>query len=105
MGKRNANANENGKTVIVVGGAGGLSERYRDIVEKHGLCLQHYEQRVPAGARRAAGRVGLVVIMASMVSHSLRDQALSLAGEEASVIYLRSPSVSALRSAVEQWAA
>ena len=105
MGKRNGNENASGKTVMVVGGAGGLSERYRDVVEKHGLCLQHYEQRVPAGTRRGAGRVGLVVIMASMVSHSLRDQALSLAGEEAAVVYLRSPSVSALRSAVEQWAA
>ena len=105
MGKRNGNENANGKTVMVVGGAGGLSERYRDVVEKHGLCLQHYEQRVPAGARHGAGRIGLVVIMASMVSHALRDQALSVAGEQASVVYLRSPSVSALRSAVEQWAA
>jgi hypothetical protein len=102
MGKRHGN--DGGKTVIVVGGAGGLFDRYRAIVEKHGYSLQHYEQRVPAGARRAVGR-GLLVIMASMVSHSLRDQALSLAGEGTEVVYLRSPSVSALRSAVEQWAA
>jgi hypothetical protein len=96
---------ESGRTVMVVGGAGGLSERYRDIVEKHGLSLQHYEKKVPAGARRDAGKVGLVVIMASMVSHALRDQALTLAGDTAQVVYLRSPSVSALRCAVEQWAA
>jgi hypothetical protein len=103
MSKRNGN--EGGRTVMVVGGHGGLSERYRDVVESHGLSLQHYEKKVPAGARRDGGRVGLVVIMASMVSHALRDSALTLAGNSASVVYLRSPSVSALRSAVEQWAA
>ncbi len=93
------------RTVLVVGGSGGMSERYRDVAARHGLSLQHYENRVPAGARRGSVRAGLVVIMVGMVSHALRDQALSLAGDQASVVYLRSASVSALRSAVEQWAA
>jgi UDP-N-acetylglucosamine:LPS N-acetylglucosamine transferase len=92
-------------TVLVIGGSGGMSNRYRDIVEEHGCSLRHYENRVPPGARRSAGRVALVIIMVGMVSHSLRDQVKSLSIEGAPVVYLKSASVSALRSAVEQWAA
>ncbi len=91
--------------VLVIGGAGGLSEHYRAIVESAGCELRHFEQRVPAGLRRDVGRVALVVVMVRMVSHALRDQARELASEAAPVVYLRSPSVSALRSAVEQLAA
>jgi hypothetical protein len=93
------------QTVLVIGGSGGMSNRYRDVVESHGLALRHYENRLPPGARRTQGSVGLVIVMVSMVSHSLRDQAQNLAGVGASIVYLRSASVSALRSAVEQWAA
>lgn len=93
------------QTVLVIGGSGGMSDRYRDVVAKHGWELRHYENRVPAGARHGVGRVGLVVVMVTMVSHSLRDQVKSLACEDAPVVYLRSASVSALRSAVERLAA
>jgi hypothetical protein len=92
------------QTVLVIGGSGGMSDRYRDVVEKHGWSLRHYENRLPPGARRSAGKIALVVIMVSMVSHALRDQVKSLALDEAPVIYLRSASVSALRGAIEQWA-
>jgi len=90
------------QTVLVIGGSGGLSSRYRDVVEKHGWSLRHYENRLPPGARRGAGKIALVVIMVGMVSHALRDQVQSLGIEGAPVVYLRSASVSALRSAVEQ---
>jgi hypothetical protein len=93
------------QTVLVIGGSGGMSDRYRDVVEKHGLAMRHYENRLPPGARKAQGSVGLVVVMVTMVSHSLREQAQHLAGTDAPVVYLRSASISALRSAVEQWAA
>lgn len=93
------------QTVLVIGGSGGMSDRYRDVVAKHGWELRHYENRVPAGARHGVGKVGLVVVMVSMVSHSLRDQVKSLACDDAPVVYLRSASVSALRSAVEKLAA
>jgi hypothetical protein len=93
------------QTVLVIGGSGGMSDRYRDVVEKHGWSLRHYENRVPPGARRDLGKVALVVIMVSMVSHALRDQVRSLAIEDARVVYLRTASVSALRGAVEQLAA
>ena len=90
------------QTVLVIGGSGGLSSRYRDVVEEHGWSLRHYETRLPKGARHGAGKIALVVIMVGMVSHALRDQVQSLGIEGAPVVYLRSASVSALRVAVEQ---
>jgi Uncharacterized protein conserved in bacteria (DUF2325) len=86
--------------VIVVGGSGGMSERYREVVEERGLELRHFENRVPNGTRRILGRVAAVIVMVGMVSHSLRDQAKALVADDAPVVYLRSASVSALRSAV-----
>lgn len=86
--------------VIVVGGSGGMSERYRAIVAERGLELRHFEKRVPNGTRRFLGHVAAVFIMVGMVSHSLRDQVQALVPEGAPIVYLRSASVSALRSAV-----
>lgn len=82
-----------------------MSDRYRDVAEKHGLTLKHYETRVPKGVRRDVGKVALVIIMVTMVSHALRDQVHNLAIDDAPVVYLRSASVSALRGALEQWEA
>jgi hypothetical protein len=86
--------------VIVVGGSGGMSERYRAIVAERGLELRHFERRVPNGTRRVVGRVAAVFIMVGMVSHALRDQVRALVPDGAPVVYLRSASISALRSAV-----
>lgn len=86
--------------VIVVGGSGGMSERYRAVVAERGLALRHFENRVPNGARRVVGRVAAVFIMVGMVSHALRDQVKALVPDGAPVVYLRSASISALRSAV-----
>jgi hypothetical protein len=93
-------SNANKGTVIVVGGSGGLSDRYRAIVEERGLELRHFENRVPNGTRRILGRVAAVIVMVGMVSHSLRDQAKSLVSDDAPIVYLRSASTSALRDAV-----
>jgi Uncharacterized protein conserved in bacteria (DUF2325) len=92
------------QTVLVIGGSGGMSNRYRDVIEKRGWSLRHYENRLPPGVRHGSGKIALVVIMVSMVSHSLLQQVQSLALNDAPVIYLRSASISALRTAVEQWA-
>jgi hypothetical protein len=86
--------------VIVVGGSGGMSERYRAIAAERGLELRHFENRVPNGTRRILGRVAAVFIMVGMVSHALRDQVKALVPDGAPVVYLRSASLSALRSAV-----
>jgi hypothetical protein len=90
------------QTVLVIGGSGGLSSRYRDVVEERGWSLRHYENRLPPGARRGAGKIALVVVMVTMVSHALLEQVRNMALDDAPVVYLRSASVSALRSAVEQ---
>jgi hypothetical protein len=89
-----------GNAVVVVGGSGGLSDRYRKVVEERGLELRHFENRVPNGTRRFAGKVAAVIIMVGMVSHSLRDQVKSLVPNDAPIVYLRSASPSALRTAV-----
>ncbi|WP_394823938.1 DUF2325 domain-containing protein [Pendulispora albinea] len=100
QGTKTTTAAGKGGAVIVVGGSGGLSDRYREVVEERGLELRHFENRVPNGTRRTIGRVAAVIVMVSMVSHALRDQAKSLVADNAPVVYLRSPSVSALRNVV-----
>lgn len=85
--------------VVVVGGHGRLSSRYREIAEQHGCPLKHFERRIPPGSH---GRICLVVVIAGMVSHALRDQIRGIAGEETPVVYLRTASISALRSIVER---
>lgn len=93
---------QNKGAIIVVGGSGGMSERYREIVEERGHELRHFEKRVPNGMRNVLGRVAAVIIMVGMVSHALRDQVKGLVPEGAPVVYLRTASVSALRNAVDQ---
>ena len=88
-------------TVLIVGGNGGMSDRYREVLEERGLVLRHFEKRVPTGTRRILGNVAAVIVMVGMVSHSLRDQVRSLVPDGAPVLYLRSASVSALRAAVD----
>jgi hypothetical protein len=108
MKNRNANSalehsDRTGQTVLVIGGNGGMSDRYREVVEEHGLSLRHFEKRVPPATRKSAGRVALVVIMIGMVSHSLREQIQSMKPDGAPIVYLRTASVSALRAAVEEY--
>jgi hypothetical protein len=98
--KRDVAARTGGATIVVVGGSGGMSERYRAIAEERGLELRHFENRVPNGTRRILGRVAAVIVMVGMVSHSLRDQVKGIVSDDAPIVYLRSASVSALRNAV-----
>jgi len=108
MSNKNREAEKDGRgkqTVLVVGGNGGLSDRYREVAAEHGWDLVHYEKKVPPGARHGIAHVALIVVMVGMVSHTLRDQVRNLAATDAPVVYLRTASVSALRSAVAQQAA
>ena len=91
---------EDKAAVIVVGGSGGMSDRYREVVEARGRELRHFESRVPNATRRNLGKGAAVIVMVGMVSHSLRDQAKSIVPDDAPVVYLKSASVSALRQAV-----
>jgi hypothetical protein len=93
---------EQSHTVLLIGGSGGMSDRYRAVVEERGLVLRHFENRVPPGVRRTMGKVAAVVIMVGMVSHALRDQVRGLVPDDAPIVYLRTASVSALRAAVDR---
>lgn len=88
------------KTVLVLGGKGGLSQHYRDAVKDEGYDLVHFENRLPPKGRHGLGKAALVVVMVSMISHALMQQVRARAPEGASVVYLKSPSVSALRAAI-----
>ena len=88
------------KTVLVVGGKGGLSHHYREAVEHEGYELVHYEHKIPAKGRHGLSKAAIVVVMVSMISHALVQQVQELTPEGAAVVYLKSPSVSALRAAV-----
>jgi hypothetical protein len=83
-----------------------MSERYRAVARERGMDLRHFENRVPPGVRRSVGKIAAVFIVASMVSHALRDQVRTLVSEDATrIVYLRTASVSAVRAAVESVAA
>jgi hypothetical protein len=86
--------------VVVVGGSGGMSDRYRAVVAERGLEMRHFENRIPNGMRHMVGKVAAVIIMVGMVSHSLRDQVKDLVSSDAPIVYLRSASISSLRTAV-----
>src|SRR5262245_61413566 len=43
-------------TVVVVGGSGGMTERYREVLAERGLEMRHFENRVPNGTRRLLGK-------------------------------------------------
>ena len=86
--------------VVVVGGNGGMLDRYREVAEERGLELRHFEKRVPNGTKRIVGQVAAVFVIVGMVSHSLRDQVKSIVSDNAPVVYLRSASVSSLRNAI-----
>lgn len=91
-------------TVVVVGGHGGMSSRYKEVAKRFGWSLKHFEQKIPPGLRHGTGKIALVVVMVGMVSHALRDQIKDLIDDQTKVVYLRTASVSALRAAVEQHA-
>lgn len=88
------------KTVLVLGGKGGLSQHYRDAAEQEGYELVHFEKRVPPKTRHGIGKAALVVVMVSMISHSLAERVRELAPAGTNVVYLRSPSISAFRNAI-----
>jgi hypothetical protein len=87
--------------IVIIGGNGGLIARYRETVEKLGFQFAGYENRVPTRGGPSSGRIALVIVMVTMVSHSLLFQARALAGDPSRIVYLKSPSVSALRQTVE----
>jgi hypothetical protein len=90
------------ETIIILGGKGGLQARYRQTVENFGYELRHYEKRVPPKHGSSHAKVAMVIVMVTMISHPLMAQARALAGAHAAVVYLKSPSLSAVRETVSR---
>ena len=85
-------------TVVIIGGKGGLEARYREAVESSGYNFRYYEDRVPS--KLPPARIALVIVMVTMVSHPLMTRARDLARAHTRIVYLKSPSVSAVRHTV-----
>lgn len=88
-------------TVVIVGGKGGLFAHYRQAVERSGYECRYYEDRVPTKSGPSRGKIALVIVLVSMVSHSLLAHARELAGDQSRIVYLRSASVTSIRQTVE----
>jgi hypothetical protein len=100
MTPRTPHANER-DTVVIIGGKDSLQPHYRAAVEKSGFQLCSYETRVPTKRGPSPGKIALVIVMVTMVSHPLMMRARALAGDQGRLVYLKSPSVSSLRATVE----
>jgi hypothetical protein len=87
-------------TVVIIGGKGGLEARYREAVEASGYALRYYEARVPNKVLPTAGKIALVIVIVTMVSHPLMTRARELAGDRTRIVYLKSSSSSAVRQTV-----
>lgn len=85
---------------LIIGGKGGLEARYREAVEASGYTLRYYEARVPNKLVPAASKIALVIVIVTMVSHPLMSRARELAGDHTRIVYLKSPSSSAIRQTV-----
>lgn len=87
-------------TIVIIGGKGGLEARYREAVEASGYDFRFYEARVPNKLAPEAGKIALVIVIVTMVSHSLLARARELAGDHTRIVYLKSASSSAVRQTV-----
>jgi hypothetical protein len=88
------------ETVVIIGGKGGLEARYREAVEGNGYNFRYYEERVPKKLAAGASKIAMVIVVVTMVSHPLMARARELAGDQTRIVYLKSPSISAVRQTV-----
>ena len=88
------------EAVVILGGKGGLEARYRETVEGYGYDLWYFETRVPQRHVPTLSKIAMVIVMVTMISHPLLVQARALAASGARIVYLRSPSISAVRQTV-----
>lgn len=89
-------------TVVIIGGKGGLEAHYREAIERSGYHFRFYEDRLPHKLVFRSARIAIVIVIVTMVSHPLMSRARDLAQTDARtrIVYLKSPSISAVRRAV-----
>jgi len=87
--------------VLLVGGIGRMEPQYRTLVEGYGYELLFRERRLLAGTPPT--RLLAILVVASVVSHPLRENAARLAEVcRVPIVYLRAPSLSAVRRGIEE---
>lgn len=88
------------ETVVIIGGKGGMEARYREAVEGNGYDFRYYEARVPKKLALGTSKIALVIVIVTMVSHPQMSRGRELARDQARIVYLKSPSLSAVRQTV-----
>ena len=85
------------KSIVLCGGIGRLEPFYRALVESLGYELVYYQRRIPQGTPPAT--LAGILVVTTKISHPLRTRAARLAAEagHVPVVYLRTPSVAAVR--------
>ena len=96
--------------ILLVGGTNGMGPVYRRCVESHGYECDHRERSNPPDpaclrgeVRGHVNQIALIVVFAGCCSHPQRKAAEELAtATRTPIVYLRQPSLSALRRALQQ---
>lgn len=78
-----------------------MEPQYRALVESYGYELLFRERRLLSGTPPT--KLAAILVVASVVSHPLRENAARLAEVcRVPIVYLRAPSVSAVRRGLEE---
>lgn len=90
-----------GRQILLVGGIGRMETQYRALVESRGFELIYRERKITGGT--PAATLAAILVVTTVVSHPLRDHAARLAGAcRVPIVYLRAPSLSAVRKALDE---
>lgn len=86
---------------MLVGGIGRMETQYRVLVESRGLELLYREKKITGGTPPA--NLVAILVVTTVVSHPLREHAARLATAcRVPIVYLRAPSLSAVRRALDE---
>jgi hypothetical protein len=78
-----------------------METQYRALVESYGYELIYREKRITGGTPPAT--LAAILVVTTVVSHPLREHAARLAVAcRIPIVYLRAPSLSALRRALDE---
>lgn len=89
------------RQILLVGGIGRMEPQYRALVESYGYELLYRERRILGGTPPAT--LAAILVVASVVSHPLRENAARLAEVcRVPIVYLRAPSLSQVRRGIEE---
>jgi len=84
--------------LLLVGGIGRMEAQYEAVAQQQGYRLVYVEKgRIPSALRPA-----LILVVTTVTSHPLREQAAEVARvKKVSIVYLQEPSMTSVRRALE----